>query len=275
MWAGICFVSFDRYHTKPGGKTALDRVVSSYSSSVKAIIHTRQQRQDVRAKSSNGVVLVSINETPGMSPLKYPADEINAVRSVCVSAGLSAVRPRPCQAETLSALTACRVFHFAGDGGTHPDPLHSRLCLEDWQDHPLTVASLLETNLRAGSPFLAYLSACGTGQSLDDDLADESIHLTSAFQLAGFRHVIGTLWEVDDQLCADMARMIYKFLGEKGLDNTSVSSGLYYATRTLRDRWVGEERHAGLGVRGERDAELCEDAASRALSWIPYVHYSV
>ncbi|KAF5668796.1 hypothetical protein FDENT_11727 [Fusarium denticulatum] len=41
-------------------------------------------------------------------------------------------------------------------------------------------------------------------------LLDESPDLTSAFQLAGFRHVVGTLWAVSDQPCIDVAKEFYK-----------------------------------------------------------------
>jgi len=39
---------------------------------------------------------------------------------------------------------------------------------------------------------------CGTGEVKNDSLIDEGLHLISACQLAGFRHVIGTLWVVRD-----------------------------------------------------------------------------
>jgi CHAT domain-containing protein len=41
---------------------------------------------------------------------------------------------------------------------------------------------------------LAYLSACSTAENKIDQLADEVIHLASAFQVAGFRHVAGAMW---------------------------------------------------------------------------------
>jgi CHAT domain-containing protein len=112
------------------------------------------------------------------------------------------------------------------------------LLLEDWDREPFTVASLLETNLASKPSFLAYLSACGTGQILDEASVDESIYLASAFELAGFHHVIDTLWSVDDRLSVDMARMTYEFLGNKGIRDESASGGLHHATRLLRDQWT-------------------------------------
>jgi CHAT domain-containing protein len=43
---------------------------------------------------------------------------------------------------------------------------------------------------------LAFLSACQTARNPARDLLDEAIHLASAFQLAGYPHVVGTLWSV-------------------------------------------------------------------------------
>lgn len=44
---------------------------------------------------------------------------------------------------------------------------------------------------------LAYLSACSTSESLAEDLANETLNIANAFQLLGFPHIIGTLWEAE------------------------------------------------------------------------------
>lgn len=79
------------------------------------------------------------------------------------------------------------------------DPLRSRLLLHDDATEPMSVESLLEVNLSEESPFLAFLAACKTGNVTTSRFQDESIHLVAAYQLAGFRHVIGSLWSVEDQ----------------------------------------------------------------------------
>jgi hypothetical protein len=152
------------YHRKRSAETALDRVVSSYSSSIKAIIHSLQPwHQEQTAKPCQDVILISMPHTPEQAPLQYASDEINAVKAVCESMGLPIIQPQVNQTNVLAALKTCQIFHFAGHGGIKNDPLQSFLLLRDWKQHPLKVANLLETNLSVTSPFLAYLSACGTG----------------------------------------------------------------------------------------------------------------
>ncbi|KAK2037004.1 TPR domain-containing protein, partial [Colletotrichum somersetense] len=265
------------HHTKCSAETTLDRVVSSYSPTVKSILHTRRrQRPDGKSNSDLSVVLVDMQETTGQSRLSYATRETDAVREVCESVGLACKQPSANKAHVLAALENCRILHFAGHGGARPDPLQSLLFLQDWETDPLTVGSLLERNGSASEQFLAYLSACGTGQIQDEDSIDESIHLTSAFQLAGFRHVIGTLWEVDDELCVDIARLTYEFIGANGVSDESVSRGLHYATKTLRDRWVARQVETGTTESnrdGKRDLVLHVDAKQERPLWVPYVHF--
>ncbi|KAF4420105.1 hypothetical protein FACUT_11269 [Fusarium acutatum] len=109
------------------------------------------------------------------------------------------------------------------------------------EDEPLTVSTLLETNIQRYSPFFAYLSACGTGQIAHEKFLDESIHLISAFQPAGFRHVIGTLWEVGDDISVHMARITYEAIQRGDSADESVCRGLHKATLELRDQWFQEE----------------------------------
>lgn len=176
------------------------RVMSSYSPSIKAIIHGRQRQ--LQPASSAQALLVAMEHTPGNDVLPFATKEVALVRNLCGSMSLQPVEPGRRKQDVESHLLDCKIFHFAGHGGTDEhDASNSRLILEDGT---LRVAELLEMNLVEHSPFLAYLSACGTGRIKDERSVDESIHLMSAFQLAGFRHVIGTLWEVRDELCVDM-----------------------------------------------------------------------
>ncbi|KAK1856144.1 TPR domain containing protein [Colletotrichum chrysophilum] len=183
------------------------------------------------------MVIVAMRETPDEATLEYTGVEKEAILDVTGRAdGLQCVMPMPSRLEVLLELESCDVFHFAGHGSAHPtNPLQSQLLLEDWKEAPLTVNSLLERNLDSKSPYLAYLSACGTGEVQDEKSVDELTHLASAFLLAGFRNVVSTLWDVDDEQSARTAKMTYEYiLSTESDDDGTVARALNHATRKLR-----------------------------------------
>ncbi|KAF9764188.1 hypothetical protein IL306_002862 [Fusarium sp. DS 682] len=277
------------YHARASPDAVLDRVISSYSSSARALIQSRQNRAKAGPPPRpEKVVLI------GMQDLRYAAQEINKLEGLCSSMQLQVLKPQPRRQDVLASLNDCNIFHFAGHGHTEEtDPSQSALLL---RDGPLTVASLFETNLHSRKPFLAYLSACGTGQTKHNGLIDESLHLMAACQLAGFRHVIGTLWQASDRSCLDTATITYKWMQERNMSDESVSEGLHHASRDLRVQWVsenavreamnsgtrvhqddsqvamGQSRSIQCDPRDPRDIVSCDDTP---LYWVPYVHFGV
>jgi CHAT domain-containing protein len=214
--------------------------MSSYSSSVKALIYGRQHSVTKPVgPASEHALLIAMRETPGLSEnsvLPFAADEVAMLNDVCSSLQLKPVRPPPRKEDVLAHLRTCKIFHFAGHGQSDPlEPSRSCLLLEDWEDNPLTVGDLRDYRLQKNSPFLGYLSACSTGANKADRLVDEGIHLVSACQLAGFRHVIGTLWEVSDRHCVDVAKVLYETLRDEGMTDVTLCRGLHRAIRALRD----------------------------------------
>lgn len=78
------------------------------------------------------------------------------------------------------------------------------------------------------------------GANEADRLADEGIHPVGAFQLAGFRHVVGTLWEVSDSHCVDMAKVLYKTMAAEGMTDGAVCRGFHWTVRRLRHKGAEE-----------------------------------
>ncbi|WP_433492579.1 CHAT domain-containing protein [Nocardia grenadensis] len=247
------------YHTHPArsdAPTVMDRVVSSYTPTVAALEYARRRRPSTADPDTPGPALVvAMPTTPGMDGrLHYvleeahlvathlpgatvltEPDEVNALGAL---ARPSAEHTRPTTATVLDLLPERAIVHFACHGATDPDdPSRSRLLLHDHATTPLTVAALAPVHLDRAR--LAYLSACDTAISTDTQLVDESIHLASAFQLAGYSHVIGTLWTIDDDIAIRIADAFYTAL-RTAPDTPAVDLGraphaLHHAVRAARD----------------------------------------
>ncbi|KIL87872.1 hypothetical protein FAVG1_08753 [Fusarium avenaceum] len=304
-WPRVCWIptgALCRYplhaagnHGFQSSETVIDRVMSSYSSSVKAIIDGRRPTVTRMGTTRARSMLISMEDTPGAISLPFAGREIEMLHSLHLTMSLDPIRAKSKQ-DVISKLKECSVFHFAGHGFTdRQDSSKSHLVLQDnGQSNPLEVGTLLSMNLRQNPPFLAYLSACGTGQIKNDTFFDESIHLISAFRLAGFRHVIGTLWEVNDEYCIDMARITYEEIRDGGMTDDSVCKGLHKASRELRRRCLSmvslgsgrkaKEDHVrstehsvqDQGQRmSQRDILSCDEDLSLPLYWVPYVHFGI
>ncbi|RDA85714.1 hypothetical protein CP532_0749 [Ophiocordyceps camponoti-leonardi (nom. inval.)] len=271
------------YHTRGGSETVIDRVMSSYASSVKSLIHGRGQgfRPPSSNPSSNHALLVAMRETPDLSHdsyLSFAVPEVNMVKDLCPSLNLRPTMPSRRRDDVLQLLKSCTIFHFAGHGETNfEDPSRSCLLLDDWKANPLTVGDVRDQRLQESPPFLGFLSACSTGAN--KKMMDEGIHLINSFQLAGFRHVIGTLWEVSDEFCVDVAGTLYRTLRDEGLTDVAVCRGLHFAIRKLRDEEVSKGEEV-VRVRAKaRDAKVVcsETEVKTAMNpyWVPYVHFGV
>ncbi|CAH0043471.1 unnamed protein product [Clonostachys solani] len=144
---------------------------------------------------------------------------------------------------------------------------------------------LLDLKLYKRAPFLAYLSACNTGYISSEGLPDEGLHLISSCQVAGFRHVIGTLRMVNDEICYHVAKMTYNWIKKEKLTDDSVSEGLHHAIRSLRDEWVlnDDETRAEQRIReatyGKKE-DVSQDRdmvplGGGSISWAPFVHFGI
>lgn len=84
---------------------------------------------------------------------------------------------------------------------------------------------------------------------------DETLYVVSGFQVAGFRHVIGTLWPSDDDVCVRIAKSFYAELCRNG-------------TLLYTDRDIAVALHKAVSV-----VSTSDDYRKRPLHWAQYVHY--
>ncbi|GGT13957.1 CHAT domain-containing protein [Streptomyces purpureus] len=216
-------------------RTVMDRVVSSYTPTVRALRYARARAAAPRPPGR--LLAVALPQTPGARPLGGARREVEALRALLptdVLYGEGATFD-----QVMAALPDHPHVHFACHGVSEPDdPSAGRLLVHDHSTRPLTVRQIARLDLPAAR--LAVLSACETARA-EGDLADESIHITSAFQLAGYPHAVGTLWPVHDAVAVRVTRLLYRGLRTDGggdggpcLDDSRTAAALHQAVRECR-----------------------------------------
>lgn len=210
-------------------RTVLDRVVSSYTATVRGLARARTRER--AADTGTRTAIVAVPDAPGAGLLAGAATEADLLTGLVPGA---AVLPHPTRSSVLAALPQHRVAHFACHSEPHrTDPWRGRLILQDHRTDPLTVADIGALRLDGG---LAFLSACTTTLTAPR-LADEALHLTGAFQLAGYPHVVGTQWPVADRAAHQLAADFYARLTADGTipPRPDLSAeALHHAVRRLR-----------------------------------------
>ncbi|MEU0687412.1 CHAT domain-containing protein [Streptomyces uncialis] len=218
----------------PGGtgSGALDRVVSSYTPTLRALRHARA-RERGRPAAAGRPLIVSVPEAEGLPPLPGACGEARLLTEllgdVTVLDGAAATK-----AAVQRHLTDHPYAHFACHVVSDPlRPSLTRLALHGPAPASPTVRDL--ARLRLPDARLAYLSACDTLRT-SPELADESVHVVSAFQMAGFPHVVGSLWSVDDTVAARTAQAVYERLTAAGGPPAvgGTARALHHAVRALR-----------------------------------------
>jgi CHAT domain-containing protein len=171
-----------------------------------------------------------MSETPGETAL--PGARAEAARIIELMPRVTRLAgPDATRDAVLAALPAHRFAHFACHAVSDPvSPALGRLLLHDHESAPMTAAELSALSIPDAE--LAFLSACATATS-NQALADEAVHIAMAFQLAGFRRVIGTLWPVNDDPACQIADDFYSDLAAKS-DAGDTARALHRAVSALR-----------------------------------------
>jgi tetratricopeptide (TPR) repeat protein len=220
----------------PGEAGALDLVVSSYTPTLRSLTYARSRPVTADRRQ----LTVALEHTPGLPDLPGCVTEAAALQRN--HPGLAPLTDEDATTDRVSAALARATWaHFACHAGVDlTQPSRGGLRLHDGD---LTIPEI--SRLRLGQAELAYLSACSTAHR-GGRFADEAIHLASAFQLAGFRHVVAGLWPLADEIAASAARSFYTHLDG------------------VADRAAWALRQVTL--------ELREQAPDRPDLWAPLIH---
>jgi tetratricopeptide (TPR) repeat protein len=231
------------YGTPDGLDNCLHQCTSSYTPSIKSLKHARMTaaRASKPFAEEKSLLVVAMPTTPGQEALAGVALEEKSIQDVIGQKWAIKSLAHPTASHVLEEIRTAKIVHFACHGSSDTaDPMASHLLLQKEDGNKksvdkLTISALLNASVQPHA-WIAYLSACSTAEVRTQKLADESLHLTSAFQMAGFAHVIGSLRPADDQICAQVARLFYSFLvnNEDSMDlNRAVPEALNYAVRQI------------------------------------------
>ena len=247
--------------TKEGARANVySRMVSTYAPSIKALIYARERPFTFLDTPDPRLLVATMETTPG-TPAGLPGvkDEVDAIKKVMHKRILT-----PAFSTGRSRRAINQAVHFACHGFSDTsNPSNNSLIFTKTNDEgkevvdPLRVRDISISNHGSRTDMqLAYLSAC-SGASIDiQALADEAVHMASGFLLAGFSHVIATLWNVQDDVCVDVAREFYKHL-LTGMDKPE--------GRNERHQRVAWALHKALEPVGK-------EYINEPLIWAPFIH---
>jgi CHAT domain-containing protein len=246
-------------------RTVLDRVISSYTATIRALAYARRPAP---AAGPRPALIVAMPETQDTADLPGVRAELSAMTQLLPGATVLQ-GPDASRRAVLDALPEHSIAHFACHGlSDWDDPGGSQLVLYDYDVRPLTVTAISRLQLTRAD--LAYLSACSTTDT-SPTLADEAVHITAAFQLAGYRNVIGTLWPIADRAARVAAQSVYGQLTRQGTtdpDTTQTAVALHLAIHRLRARsaqlpshWAGHIHMGGNPLAPDRHRGSSHEAA--------------
>ena len=221
-----------------------DLYIPSYTPTLSALIDSRKPS----AHSSEKPPILLVAQPDEFMP--RARDEISLIRRLETTV-TTLISKKATPSAVIQCLQDHRFAHFSCHGILEPGkPFDASFKL--FRGKRLTLLEIIQSRLPSAE--FAFLSACHTAELTEKSVAGEGLHLTAAAQFAGFRSVVGTMWEMADIDGHDLAKHFY----------ASVFS----------ERWQGVPYY-------ERTAEALRDAV-RVLRrkknitterWVNFVHY--
>jgi hypothetical protein len=226
------------------GEAVIDHAISSYTSTVQLL--RQAQRLPPGLPLGSGVLAVAMSSTPGRADLPRAAAEMKWLETELGAASL--FNTEATRGRILAVLPRFPAVHFACHCTVDLAGSTAGLLCYGHDEHPLTVADLARLNLPNAR--LAYLPASGTSWSAAGAAAGDA-HVSRAFQLAGYRQVIGSLWDVADDMAEAVTHRVYRDLARGGAGGRSGAHALHDAVLAARND-------------GQHAAE-----------WAPYIHLGI
>ncbi|KIJ45381.1 hypothetical protein M422DRAFT_166732 [Sphaerobolus stellatus SS14] len=233
----------------PGSKLS-DFVISSYIPTLSVLV---DRVSPLPPPGSLKLLAIAQSSSIGQPKLRGTFDEIKYINAAVEQSRpltlMTLVEEKATLGNVLSELKTATWVHFACHGvqnASHPTESALLLAGKD----RLTLGMLTSLKITHGG--LAFLSACQTAKG-DEKLSDEAVHLGGGMLAIGFGGVIATMWSVHDQVAPQVARDVYQYLKESGMDVSEAAHALHLAVENTKKNMQGED-----------------DAAF--ISWVPFIH---
>jgi len=204
-WIGTGKLSSAPFHAAgvhyPGStRNTFDRVISSYVPTIRALSYARQE--DLRLfeecrREIPQLLLVNSHDTAAH-------DIVETIDSTRVS---SSVLVNPRASTVLEAIQSYKLVHLPCTGiSDTDDPSNSHFLFSNTESDQPEIFSVRDiARIHIDGAQLAYLLADTSALVKPNNLADEVINMASAFQLAGFSHVLAYLFR-------DHRHVTYRFV---------------------------------------------------------------
>ncbi|MGV9540172.1 CHAT domain-containing protein [Nocardia beijingensis] len=217
-------------------RSLIDICVPSYTPTLQSLLDARTAPTPDK-RTSQRVLLVSTPSAQFRAP-SHTATREHVLRALIPAPRitiLDGLRSHP--TAVLSELRHHDIVHFDCHGDQNlNDPSSGGLQLGE---QTLTILDIANQSSRGE---FAGLAACKTAVG-GIDLLDEAITLTAALHYTGYRHVVGTLWSVRDNITRDLFDQLYRNMLVAGrLDTTQAPVTLHTLVRQLRRTYPEQPR---------------------------------
>lgn len=220
-WGGVGQLSRAPFHaagdhSPKSTRNTLSYAISSYTPTIKALPFSREKKFSLLNSPGTRLLIVTMAETPSHAPLRQVEEKAEEIYKLTIS---TTHLRQPSAVQVLKQLRSYNAVHLACHGTVdNKDPSGSHLLLLK-DDGSNTV-----DNMTVGE-------------------VSETIHIASAFQLAGINHILATMWNAHTQTCKEVSTNFYSILFDgqasfKG--HQKVGMALHLAIKKAREKNRGQ-----------------------------------
>jgi tetratricopeptide (TPR) repeat protein/CHAT domain-containing protein len=209
--------------------------ISSYISTITSLLRSMHKNASLDNSPTSSALFIGHTDNESLEGVETELKSLQEVKTLKIE---SLVNDAATPNAVLEGMKHHSWTHLSCHGLVeHDAPLRSHFMLEGGDLH---VQDIIKARLDNAE--FAFLSACHSAAG-SRAMLDETLHLTSALQFAGFRSVVGTMWEMHDPDAPELTRDFYDAMVKLGgrYDNAAVA--LHYALKRFRKR-AGPDRWA-------------------------------